>query len=41
MENDSEIIVREQTEGVVTAAVAGFVAGVACVLTLLRLLGDN
>ena len=42
MENDSEIITRpQQTEGIVTAAITGFVAGVACVLTLLKILSDD
>lgn len=42
MENDSEFIVRsEQGEGFAAAVVTGFVAGVATVLTLLKLLGDN
>ncbi|MGI5924521.1 MAG: hypothetical protein ACOX9E_11320 [Lentisphaeria bacterium] len=42
MENDSEIIPRpQQSEGVVTAAIAGFVAGVVSVLTLLKILSDD
>jgi hypothetical protein len=42
MENDSEIITRpQQSEGVVTAAIAGFVAGVVSVLTLLKILSED
>ena len=42
MENDSEIIPRQQqSEGIVTAAIAGFVAGVVSVLTLLKILSDD